>query len=365
LGLYAIVIDPDENAIARSFADDFAVVGGKDFETTCQIVEQFKVSGVVSAATDKPLVMMARIAEKYGFSFISTKTATDSTNKYLMKKVFKSTGITCAKGKLVKNANDIESFPVILKPLDNSGSRGVYYCENIEQAKNLIEQAFEFTNNDYLLAEEVIGGDEYSVESVHFDYKTEVIQITKKITSEWPYNVELGHTQPAMLNQETEEEIFKIIVKVSKALGFNNCVSHTELKINNGELIIIETSPRLGGDFITSHLTPLSTGVNIEQAQIKMAIGEKPNIKKTKNKASGIFYFNFGEGIVEKIIDNSDKSKYHEIVEVKNSIKIGQRLNRIKNSLERYGYVIIQANSIEELDEIKNAFFEEILIKFR
>ena len=101
MGLYTVGIDPCEDAICRGDVDAFEVVGGQDYEGTCAAVEKYGIDAIVTAATDKPLVMMARIAEKYGFPFYSVDTAKWSTDKFQMKQRFLEGGVPCAKGRLV------------------------------------------------------------------------------------------------------------------------------------------------------------------------------------------------------------------------------------------------------------------------
>ena len=63
MGFYTVVIDPNPNAIGKEYADAFEIVGGQDFEGTCKVVEEYNINAITTAATDKPLVMMARIAK--------------------------------------------------------------------------------------------------------------------------------------------------------------------------------------------------------------------------------------------------------------------------------------------------------------
>ena len=127
MGLYTVGIDPVATATCRDAVDTFEVVGGLDFEGSCAVVEKYGIDAIVTAATDKPLVMMARIAEKYGFPFYSVETAQWSTDKFQMKQRFMEGGVPCAKGRLVKSVEETADmvYPIIVKPRDNSGSRGV------------------------------------------------------------------------------------------------------------------------------------------------------------------------------------------------------------------------------------------------
>ena len=265
MGLYTVGIDPAKDATCRNEVDAFEIVGGQDFEGTCAVIDKYGIDAIVTAATDKPLVMMARVAEKYHFPFYSVETAQWSTDKFQMKQRFIEGGVPCAKGRLVKSADEVDDFdyPVIVKPRDNSGSRGVKLCRSQEELKASMDEAFEVSRLDTVLVEEFIEGQEYSIESLHYQDKNEVIQFTEKDTTAFPYNVELGHKQPANLTKEQQDDIRTIITKIAKCLKFDNCPSHTELKISDRGVFVIETSPRLGRDYITSVPTTLTTGSNM------------------------------------------------------------------------------------------------------
>jgi len=167
-------------------------------------------------------------------------------------------------------------------------------------------EALEYSKLDSVLVEEFIEGPEYSIEGLHYDGKSEVIQFTEKKTTEYPYNVELGHIQPASISEENKLKIREIVARIGKALKFENCPSHTELKINERGIFVIETSPRLGGDYITSMLTPLSTGVNVEDELLRIALGEKISPTSQHVQYSGVRFFAFEEGNIIKHIPDTN-----------------------------------------------------------
>ena len=354
MGLYTVGIDPCENATCRDDVDAFEVVGGQDYEGTCAVVEKYGIDAIVTAATDKPLVMMARIAEKYGFPFYSVETAQWSTDKFQMKQRFLEGDVPCAKGRLVKSVEETADmmFPVIVKPRDNSGSRGVKLCRTKEELEQSMVEALEYSKLDSVLVEEFIEGPEYSIEGLHYDGKSEVIQFTEKKTTEFPYNVELGHIQPANISEENKEKIRDIVAKIGKALNFENCPSHTELKINERGVFVIETSPRLGGDYITSTLTPLSTGVNMEDELLRIALGEEVHHLPKSVQYAGIRFFAFEEGSVIKHTPNEEFVKgWPHVVDFAFTLKEGDKVNRITSSLNRYGQLILQAGNRDAIEE--------------
>ena len=354
MGLFVVGIDPRPDAFCKADVDAFEIVGGQDFEGTCAVVEKYGIDAIVTAATDKPLVMMARIAEKYGFPFYSVETAQWSTDKFQMKERFEIGDIPHAQGRLISKAEDADGliFPVIVKPRDNSGSRGVKLCNNKEELKESIKEALENSKLDSVLVEEFIEGQEYSIESLHHDGKSEVIQFTEKKTTEFPYNVELGHIQPANISNENKQKIRNIIEKIGRALNFVNCPSHTELKINERGIFVIETSPRLGGDYITSTLTPLSTGVNLEDELLKMAMGEAINPVPKAIQYSGVHFFAFKEGSIIKHVPNEDLIKgWSHVIDFSFTLKEGDKVNRITSSLNRYGHITLTASNRDAIED--------------
>lgn len=363
-GLFTVGIDPCEDAYAKDACQAFEVVGGQDFEATLSVAKKYDVSAVVTAATDKTLVMMARVAKELNLPFYSVETAQWSTDKYQMKQRFIEGGVPCAQGRLIHNAAEAKDlfFPVICKPRDNSGSRGVKLCRDVNELQECIDEALDNSKLDTVLVEEFIEGREFSIESLHYDGKNEIIQFTEKRTTEFPYNVELGHKQPANLTDDERQQIRDIISKIAACMNFENCPSHTELKVNDRGVFVIETSPRLGGDYITSTLTPLSTGINLEDQLLHIALGEKVDtVTGRVDKASAVCFFSLPEGEVTAINPRINEiASWPNIHGFELKLHVGDKINQITSSLNRYGQFIVTGNSRAEIDELVERYEKEI-----
>lgn len=364
MGLYTIGIDPAADATCKDEVDAFEIVGGQDFEGTMSVARKYQIDAIVTAATDKPLVMMARVAKELNLPFYSIETAQWSTDKFQMKERFELGGVPHAQGRLISKVEEAEGlvFPVIVKPRDNSGSRGVKLCRDRNELQISIDEALENSKLDTVLVEEFIEGPEYSIESLHHDGKSEVIQFTEKKTTEFPYNVELGHIQPANISEENKQKIREIISKIGKVLNFENCPSHTELKINERGIFVIETSPRLGGDYITSTLTPLSTGVNLEDELLKISLGEEINPSPKAVQYSGVRFFSFEEGSIIKHVPNEEFVKgWPHVVDFSFNLKEGDNVNRITSSLNRYGHLTLIAGNRESIEDAFEKYEKAIM----
>jgi biotin carboxylase len=357
-GYYTVVIDPNPHAIAKDYCDYFEVVDGQDFKGTCDVIERHNITYIITVATDKPLVMMARVAEKYGLNFISENTARDCTDKVRMKETFKKNGIPCADYKLITEITDDLRYPLVIKPRDNSGSRGVAICNTKEEAECAIVDARKFTRLENIMCEEVIEGKEYSLESLHYDGQTKLLQITDKKMTDMPYRCEMELTHPSLFNDEEYKRIESLVHDISIAFNFSNCPSHCEILVNGSEIKVLEASARMGGDYICSHLVPLSTGISMESAALDITIGQQPDFSNYHLKASGIYYFEFGQGIVKHIAPYDHLKSLPGVVEFKLSLQVESVVPKIKFGPDRYGYVILQKNNRQELFELKNYIFE-------
>ncbi len=364
LGYYTIVIDPDAKAPGSKVADLFFEVAGNDFNTTKQIAIDYNVKGIVTAATDKPILMMARVAENLNLPFPSYQSCETVLDKAKFKSFLQENNLPHAKGGLFEENVDLSSlnfqFPLITKPVMNSGSRGVIKCNNEQDLKFAIIETLEHCKNKRFLIEEFIEGDEISVETLVQNNKVHVLQLTDKIVTSPPYNVELGHIQPSKYTY-LKANIEKLLQQIIDKLGLNNCALHPELKINGANITILEIGPRLGGDFITSDLVPLSTGVNMEEQIIRIAVG-KPVNYKIETKASLVSYLNLREGIkVRNLISDSElKNNFPEIVRFHFDLNVGDEIKKITNSLDRYGQIVLSGTNVVKLEERKTEIVKYI-----
>ena len=122
----------------------------------------------------------------------------------------------------------------------------------------------------------------------------------------------------------------------------------TEIKVTKDGPKIVELGARLGGDCITTHLVPLSTGVNMVDASIRIALGEKPDLEPKWNKGSAIRYFQTGEGTIESIEGIEKAEKTLGVVQVSVVHSVGEHVSEIKSSNDRVGFVIAQGMNADD-----------------
>jgi biotin carboxylase len=306
---------------------------------TCRII---KIDGICSIASDLAVLTVCYVAEKMGLTGNGIASSQISVNKYLMKKAFMDNNIPAAKfiltdGIVIPDVSTLK-YPLIVKPTDRSGSRGVTRLDSSsESLKDAIEKAIEQSLEKKALVEEFIPGTEYSVECLSFDGNHRCLSVTKKYTTGNPHYIEIGHLEPSDLDEKQIEEITEIVFKGLDSLNIKYGASHSELKVFGNEIKIIEIGARMGGDMIGSSLVNLSTGYDFVKAVIDISLGNKPDsISEGTHKTAAIRYITDEEAETNlKVI----KNRYPEIlVEVNEQ---GGRNSEIFDSSTRKGYYII------------------------
>ena len=373
MGLDVIVADMNPEAIGFSVSGvKKEIISTIDISAIIEAAQRHQIDGIMTLATDMPMRSVAAVADQMGLVGIDEETALKATNKAEMRKALQEANIPIPKFFIVSNEEEykeaVEKFdiPFIVKPADCSGSRGIFEVIDITN-KELVKKAYEYckpySKVGDVVVEEYMKGPEVSVETLTINGVSHVIQITDKLTTGAPHYVEMGHSQPTKHSEEVAIRIAEVAKAANKAIGIKNGPSHTEIIITSQGPKIVELGARLGGDNITTHLVPLSTGINMVEACIKIALGEVPDIKRKWNKGAAIRYFKQHAGTV-KNIDGIDKAKrIAGIQQISIVHGVGEKVTEIESSGSRMGFVIAQSDNRETAIDACNKALGEILIE--
>lgn len=302
----------DSSDIACSAVDYFHEVNIFDTDEMIHICKEKKISGVI-ATTELTILPAAKVASRLGLNGNKVKVAEEITNKYLtrekvngIKELYQPGFWNYVEGDMPQ----IDNFPVIVKPIAAGGKRGICVVQSQSELAPAVERALPFSRVKGVLIEEYLeGGTEYSVESLSYNGQNYVVQITQKDTSGPPHCNELGHHQPAPLNEEMRRKVESVISEMLTTVGIKNGPCHTEIKIIDEKIFLIEINARPGGDHITHPLTELSTGYPFVSGIIWIALnqfaGHEP-INLQKNYA-GIYFLTEETADLKPIFDECQK----------------------------------------------------------
>lgn len=344
LGVYSICFAWEEGAVCKDLCDKFYPISTVDKDAILKVCIEEKIDGITTIASDVATLTVCYVAEKMGLVGNPDKYAQTATNKYLMRQCFMEHGVPSPKfcltdGQIPEIINTF-SYPVIVKPTDRSGSRGVEKVLKLANLQQAVYRACHESFQQKAVIEEFVEGREISVESISFKGKHYVLQITDKVTTEAPFFVELEHHQPSSLPEVIKSKVKAIVLNALNALHIQYGASHSELKITkDGDIRVIEIGARMGGDFIGSDLVKLSTGYDFLKGVVDVAFGDFEEPKFTEKKCSGVYFLCEETKEILHTIQNA--KNYPEIVRAEVTDPV---LRRIEQSADRSGYFIYQSN---------------------
>ncbi len=354
LGYYVGVADYNPQAISISYADEYFNVSTIDIEGVVNVAKAFQPNGIITLATDMPMRAVAAACQELNLPGITFETAIKATDKGEMIKAFEKAGVEHPWYHVIPTFSELEkilhkiSFPCIMKPTDNAGSRGVVLCYDEGELVREYDYSRNESRSGAVIVEEYLQGPEFSIEAMVIDGKPHVLQITDKLTTGAPHFVEMGHSQPSQQPEDVKSSIRDLACRAVKALGIDIGPAHIEMILTKEGPKMVELGARMGGDCITTHLVPLSTGIDMVGSAIKLACGENIDIAPKFNKGAAIRYFKTHNGTIKSISGLPEAKSIPGVKEIFVVHQVGETIGEIGSSTDRVGFVISQADSAEE-----------------
>lgn len=370
MGYYVLAVDGNPKAPGFNVADKAICADIVNEETMLKIARDEHVDGVIHPCSEVSMAVMGRINDELGLSGISREQAICASNKHLMRKAFEKGNAPSPKSILAQDAEDAWSrlqnefdTDAILKPSRNSGSRGIAKVSRNMDKGDFIrayDEALNESRDHSVLIEQFIEGPEFSIEMIVWQGEIHVLTVTDKKTTGAPHFVELGHNQPSCFSATDVETLKAAAVAGVRALGVNNCACHAEAKLMNGKAYLMEVGARLGGDFISTELTHLSTGIDMVAAAIDVALGVEPDLSaKEEPKGVCIRYFCPKPGKLVSISNTEVLNNPHvylwEIYP-----KEGDVIPAVTSSLCRSGHVIVTEKTPQKAIELAERLIESV-----
>lgn len=334
-----------DGAVGQDLVDYFYPISVLNKEEILKKCQDIKIDGICSIASDVVVPTWNFVAAQMGLISNPQNSTLYTTNKFEMRQKLSKFRVSIPKFLEYPSASfrqgiDEINFPLIVKPKDRSGSKGITLVSNPEKIKSAINTAIDESFINEAIVEEFIEGRELSIESISWEGRHFILAMTDKVTTGSPSFVEIEHHQPAIISKQEHEMISKEVVKALDALEIEFGASHTEVIIDKSEdLYIVEVGARMGGDFIGSHLTFLSTGYDYLKAVIELSLGEFKHPTIQNKSFSGVYFLTK---------ENEPMKQYFASPEKYNFILTSEFLNdEIKystSSSDRSAYFIYKAD---------------------
>ncbi len=362
-GLRVVGSDLNLNAPALKFADDVLIVSTRDADATANKALEYHlkhpISGVMTIANDVPYTV-ASVANAIGLHSISLDAARNVSDKLLMKQCFFEHKIACPWFTKLNNLEElihiIGEFPgerFVIKPVDGRGARGVLLIDSETNLEWAIQEAARWGDSGRLILEKYIPGIQLSTESFLLNGRCHTPAIAERnydrLDQFLPNIIEDGGTIPATINAEMRNKIDELVLKGSQSLGIKDGIVKGDIVIDqSGQPMIIELAARLSGGWFSTHQIPAATGVDLVEVVMDHALGvpiSEDRLMATFHHSTAIRYWYPPAGLILSIKGEDVLKKTPGLISYGFFRKPGEMQPQIKMHPDRFGYVIIKADS--------------------
>jgi len=367
MGLKVVAVDSDKNAPGFRMCDESHNVDIMDFDKVLNIAREKNIAGITTMVSNLGMRTVAYVADKMNLPSISPKAAQAATDKKQIKELLQKGGVPIPEGFSVSSyeealewLHDIH-FPVIVKPVDGTKGRGITAVTSEEGLQYGIDQALKYSPAGNVIVEEWIDGPTVGAECLILEGELEPIIITDKYNTPPPKCVTVGLNAPAKLSDEVRERVKNTAKKVAEVLELYTGAAHIDMIVeNNAVPKVIDVGPRLASGPVIFDFVPSLFGVNMIQAVIQMAIGEKPQIDRKWN----------GKFAASRFLTASEKGCMYRIEIPKPQRgftfyqfkELGEVVRPPLSDTDRIGCITIKDDSYEKVVKEADRLLEEMKV---
>ena len=363
LGVYVITADYLPNNIAHKYSDEYCNVSIIDKEAVLKAAQELQIDGILSHAVDPGVVSAAYVAEKMGLPFqCSYEAACILQDKSRFRKFLSENGFNCPNAMGYDNVDealkDVDYFnwPVIVKPVDSAGSKGVTKVTDKENLRSAIETALVASLSKKFVIEDFLdkvgaqsSADIFTVDGklVYTAYSDQLFD--KSAANPYTPAIEIW---PSSMEQKFQDDLTEQLQRLFTLLGVKSGIYNVESRVcSDGKAYIMEVSPRGGGNRI-AELQDMATGQSLIANEIMKALG-MPMDNITVPEYDGVWcnyiLHSSEEGTLVSIeIDPEFKSKY--VRDVGLIVKPGDHITPFKGANNSLGTLFLRFETREELD---------------
>lgn len=364
LGIYVITCDYLPDNIAHKYSDKYLNVSIIDKDAVLAAAQKEQIDGIMSFATDPGVVTAAYVAEKMGLPAAgSYESVSILQDKGRFRKFLTDNGFTVPHARSYEEISEAQkdvdyfNWPVIVKPVDSAGSKGVTKVETPAELEKSIRYALGFSHSNKFIIEDFIEKKGCSSDSDCFSVDGKLVVTTFSsqrfdVKAENPY-APMAYSWPSTFSLEHEEELESEIQRLLTLLGMKSSIYNVETREGiDGKAYIMEVSPRGGGNRL-AEMVRYATGMDMITAAVKAAVGDPvDNLEQKAYDGSWAEYVlhSIEEGTYKEVWVNPEfKDK---VVELDVWVKPGDKVHPFTAANFAIGTVVLRFDNKAEMEDV-------------
>lgn len=353
-----ILLDMVKNVKALPYADRFEQISTMDREAVLSFAKKERIDYILTACGDQPLSTMAYVSAQMGLPcYLTEEEVRDLTNKIYMKQKMVENGIPTAKHIYVdKDTSDIDisklRFPLIVKPVDSNGSKGVKKVMNRAELRPMLQEALHYSISKKAIIEEYKNGVELSVDVYVEGTTAKILCITtsNKIKENKDSFTILQSEYPPRADY-SEERVKEIVQQIVDVFRLTDTPLLVQMIVGNEEYNVVEFSARMGGGS-KYHLINVLSGIDIMKVYVEMVMGEKPHVNPQKQWNNALMSYIYCYPGIFAVLKNIEELKKENIIHSYFTYKMpGASILKSNTSSDRVAGFLVVGNSFEEVQQ--------------
>lgn len=369
LGYYTVLCDYLTDNPGQYVADKFYLISTTDKEAVLQVAQQEHINGVLAYASDPAAPTAAYVAEQLGLAGNPYESVEILCNKDRFRAFLKAHGFCTPEAKgytdiheaLADIRNGAFQYPLIVKPVDSSGSKGVSQVNHFEEAEESLKCALSYSRSHRLIVEEYVekygyqvAGDGLSIDGKlifryfandHFDSRCKNPFVP--VAASFPYN----------MPEDVQNKIHATIQRLLTLLGMRTSTYNFDIRVDKDyNVYLMEVAPRDGGNYIPQAIR-YATGVDLVECSVKAAMGEKINIPDLIKPEGYWAYYavhSLRDGILKRVMIDPEVERRH-IVENHLLNRPGDEIHAFVGANSTLGILVMRFDSMEQMLEMIDA----------
>lgn len=357
MGLYTIVVSIPGDYQGFALADKIYELDTRDKERILEAAREEQIDGICTSGTDVAVSTIGYVCEKMGLSGIPQEAAAILTDKALMKEAFLKGGVSASTGMRVyslaeaRGAAERIGYPVVVKRVDSSGSRGITVVEQPEKLEEAYHYASERSTRDYVLVEGFIRGTEIGVDGFVQDGQLVFLAPhTKFVYRGKNTTIPVGHAFPYHCTQEVYDEIGRQMQAAVTASGADQCSVNADVFVDGNKVSIIEMGGRTGATCIPE-LISIYYGFDFYEKMLRSALGEQVEFNCTGSQpCMAKLLLSPVEGKITSIDKGGIRALEEQGVTISLDFPVGHKVFAMADGTDRIGHIIARTEDESQLD---------------
>lgn len=369
MGLYTIVVSIDGNYPGFQFADKVYYINTTDVDAVLKIAKEENISGICTTGTDVAVITIGEVCDSLGLAGVSAEGARIACDKKKMKDAYMNGGVNTAayvycgideaEADIKEKSADI-GYPVIVKAVDSSGSRGITVVNSDDEIAVAIDRVKKVSRKEYFIVEKYLVGDEFGAQAFVQNGEIKLVLPHGDYVYKSNTGVPIGHYAPYEGTDAVIEKTHIQVKKAIRAMGLDNCACNVDAILVDGEVYILEIGAR-GGATQLVELVSEFYGIDYYEYILKAALGENIDCEIDENNThpnASYLLISEKSGLIKSMTYDSAIEEYGI---VSFDYEVGDSVRKFEVGPDRIGHVITVGDSLEEaqsrlfeaLDKIK------------